>query len=108
MFGIGGQELIIILVLALILLGPKKLPDIAKSLGRALGEFQRASDDLKKEIDLSSQLSAEEPLQKKPDDAGAPQDKTGPRENDQMPQEEDKNTKTEDETSPYNQDEIEG
>jgi TatA/E family protein of Tat protein translocase len=59
MFGIGGQELFIILIIALIVLGPKKLPDLAKSLGRALGEFQRATQDLKREIDISSQLQGD-------------------------------------------------
>ncbi|MGC9323149.1 MAG: twin-arginine translocase TatA/TatE family subunit [Desulfomonilia bacterium] len=54
MFGIGGQELILILLIALIVLGPKKLPDIAKTLGKALGEFQRASNDLRKEFDQMS------------------------------------------------------
>lgn len=55
MFGIGGQELFFILLLALILLGPSKLPEIAKTLGKVMGEFQRASNDLKKEIDLASE-----------------------------------------------------
>ena len=43
MFGIGMQELILVLVVALIILGPKKLPDAAKSLGKALNEFKRAA-----------------------------------------------------------------
>ncbi|HHO74805.1 MAG TPA: twin-arginine translocase TatA/TatE family subunit [Deltaproteobacteria bacterium] len=107
MFGIGGQELIIILVLALILLGPKKLPDIAKSLGKALGEFQRASDDLKKEIDLSSQVPAEEPSQKKSDDTETAQDNMEPPDNARTPQEENLDTKTANHASPYNPDEIE-
>lgn len=55
MFGIGGQELFFILLLALILLGPSKLPEIAKTLGKVMGEFQRASNDLKKEIDLAAE-----------------------------------------------------
>ena len=42
MFGIGVPELLIIMAIALIVIGPKKLPDLAKSLGRALNEFKKA------------------------------------------------------------------
>ena len=45
MFGLGIQELLVILVIALIVVGPKKLPDIAKSLGRGLAEFKRTADE---------------------------------------------------------------
>ena len=55
MFGIGGMELFIILVIALIVLGPNKLPDLAKMLGKAMGEFQRATGDLKREIDIAGE-----------------------------------------------------
>jgi TatA/E family protein of Tat protein translocase len=54
MFGIGTPELILILIVGLIVIGPKKLPDIAKALGRALGEFRRATDEIKENIDLAS------------------------------------------------------
>jgi TatA/E family protein of Tat protein translocase len=54
MFGIGMPELILIFVVALIVIGPQKLPDIAKALGRALGEFRRATDDLRENFDLAS------------------------------------------------------
>jgi len=50
MFGIGGQELFLILLLALVILGPKKLPDLARTLGKAMGDFQRATQDLQNEI----------------------------------------------------------
>jgi sec-independent protein translocase protein TatA len=52
MFGsIGMPELILIFVVALLVFGPKKLPELGKSLGRGLAEFKRASEDLKKTIE---------------------------------------------------------
>jgi len=53
MFGVGMQEVIVILVVALIVIGPKKLPDLARALGRAIGEFKRAADDLKDDLDIN-------------------------------------------------------
>ena len=51
MFGsLGIQEIAVILGLALIIFGPKKLPEIGKTLGRSLGEFRRATSDLKRSI----------------------------------------------------------
>jgi len=51
MFGIGMQEIILVLLIALIFLGPKRIPEIAKSLGKALREFRKASSDLREEIE---------------------------------------------------------
>ena len=45
MFGIGMQELIIIAIIALIIVGPKKLPDLAKTLGKSFGELRKAADN---------------------------------------------------------------
>ena len=56
MFGIGMPEMILILAVALIVIGPKKLPDLAKSLGRALGEFKKATSELKDSIDIDDEL----------------------------------------------------
>ena len=52
MFGpIGMQELVIIFVIALIVFGPRKLPELGKSLGRSLAEFKRASNDLRNTLE---------------------------------------------------------
>ena len=51
MFGLGMGEIIIVLVLALILLGPQKLPDAAKQLGKGLREFRKATEDLKSQFE---------------------------------------------------------
>ncbi len=51
MGNLGMPELMLIVVLALLLFGPKKLPEIGKQVGKALGEFKRASNDLKRTIE---------------------------------------------------------
>ena len=57
MFGMGMPEILLILAVALIVIGPKKLPDLAKSLGRAMGEFKRATNEFKETMEIDSQLS---------------------------------------------------
>ncbi len=57
MFGIGMPEFILLMAIALIVIGPKKLPDLAKALGRALGEFKKATSDLKDSLDIDAPLS---------------------------------------------------
>ena len=54
MFGLGFQELIVIGILALLILGPKKLPELARTVGKVVREFQRAADDVKKEINTAA------------------------------------------------------
>ena len=59
MFGnIGFPEILVILAIALLIFGPKKLPEIGKSIGRALREFRKTSDDIKEKIE--EEIQAEE------------------------------------------------
>ncbi|PIQ23210.1 twin-arginine translocase TatA/TatE family subunit [bacterium (Candidatus Blackallbacteria) CG17_big_fil_post_rev_8_21_14_2_50_48_46] len=53
MFGIGVPELLLILVLALIIFGPGKLPEVGKAIGRGLSEFRKAAKDVQEAADLS-------------------------------------------------------
>jgi sec-independent protein translocase protein TatB len=56
MFGIGMPEMLLILAIALIVIGPKKLPDLAKSLGKAMGEFKKAAQELKNSFDIDDEI----------------------------------------------------
>ena len=50
MFGLGFTEILVILVVALLVFGPDRLPELARSLGRGLAEFRRASSDLRRSV----------------------------------------------------------
>ena len=57
MFGLGPTELLVILAVALLVLGPKRLPDVAAGLGKAIREFRRATRDLQSQIETDESVS---------------------------------------------------
>jgi sec-independent protein translocase protein TatA len=59
MFGIGMQEILVVLVIALVVIGPKKLPELAKSLGKGYGEFRRAFEEMKNTINVDVKTEEE-------------------------------------------------
>jgi TatA/E family protein of Tat protein translocase len=68
MFGIGAPELLIILVVALLVMGPRRLPEIARSLGKGMAEFRRASNEFTRTLTAS----IEEPPPAPPTPAATP------------------------------------
>ncbi len=58
MFGLGFTEIIVILVVALLVVGPKKLPELAKTLGRGLAEFRKTADDFKASVYQDDETAA--------------------------------------------------
>ena len=61
MGGIGGMEIFIILVVALVIFGPKKLPEMGRSLGKAIREFKSAGSDLQDELTKAASEIDKEP-----------------------------------------------
>lgn len=56
MFGIGMPELIIIMAVALIVIGPSKLPELAKAIGRGMAEFRKASQEIKNSLEFDEDI----------------------------------------------------
>lgn len=110
MFGLGMTEIFMILAIALIIIGPKKLPELAKTLGQAMGEFKRSAQDFKRSIDVeaavkdfdNTEITApdlKDALKKSKSPAPPQNDTTYPPEND-IPDDEKKTTSTDNDTSP--------
>lgn len=71
MFDIGFQELILILVIALLVFGPTRLPELGRALGRAMREFRRASDEFRSTVETNLHLNEPEPVAATPEPAAA-------------------------------------
>ncbi len=63
MFGVGMPELFIILGIALVVIGPQKLPELARSIGKGFGELKRATEDLQQNIQAEAKAHEEKGLQ---------------------------------------------
>jgi sec-independent protein translocase protein TatB len=60
MFGIGSTELLVILIVAFLVIGPSHLPKLAKTLGKAMGEFRRVSTDFQRTLNLEAEKEEHE------------------------------------------------
>ncbi len=78
MFGLGFGEILIILVLALLLLGPARLPEVAKQLGKGLRDFRKATDDLKNQFEREMYVDDRPRSPVRPPTAAAPVPATPP------------------------------
>ena len=85
MLGIGTSEILIILLIALLVLGPKEIPKIARTLGRGLREIERAKDELKESIEFEADMAERD--EKKDSQPNASADKKEPEPSEKLDQE---------------------
>ena len=71
-FGLGSTEILVILFIVLLLFGAKKLPELARGLGKSMNEFKKASSEMEREINADpADTPPKSPAEKKPDAAAA-------------------------------------
>lgn len=79
MFGpLGAMEILFIMVLALLIFGPRRLPEVGRTVGKALGELRRATTDLKRSVNAELALEEERPLPRRPASPRAAAGSAGP------------------------------
>ena len=67
MFDIGFQELVLILVIALLVFGPTRLPELGRALGRAMREFRRATEEFRSTVETNLHLNDPDPIRSTPE-----------------------------------------
>ena len=78
MFNVGAGELLVILLIALIVLGPEKLPDAARKMGNVMGELRRMSSGFQNEMRSAMDEVTRAPLEPVKDDAAEPESEAKP------------------------------
>ncbi len=81
MFNIGPSELIVIFLVALLVVGPKRLPELGRTIGKSLREFRRASDDFRQQFEFGvddDDFPDDEPNGQGPAQTAAPRESTDP------------------------------